>query len=353
MMKKLGIILGAAAVAIVSGCKDPNYIPPKQRGQAVVKPSKPVTPKEDYVSPSEVKPVAPENHVVEIVVEPAGCQCLPGAKHAEPCKCGASDCKCVVEPPAKPAPVKTTPAPAEETTTYIIQPNDTLGGIAQKYNLKKDDIKRLNAIKDENKICVGNKLKLPGKVDVGPQTVPPASRAQEPKAAPKPFVPYTGDTKVYVVKGGDNLGKIASASNISTKQLIELNALKSDKIIPGQKLKVPASAQAKSAEAPAAKSASVEPKAKSTEKKTPAPTALTQDPATPVEPVVEPVKEEKVAPPPAVENYETYVVAPGEDIIGIALSYGIEPSEIRALNKLGDADQVRAGQTIKLPKEGN
>lgn len=49
----------------------------------------------------------------------------------------------------------------------------------------------------------------------------------------------TRATKVYVVKNGDSLGKIARAHHTSTHVLRELNQLSGDKIIVGQKLKVP------------------------------------------------------------------------------------------------------------------
>ena len=346
MMKKLGIVLGAAAVAIVSGCQDPTYVPPSQRGARVVKPSKPVqAPKDEFTPNPDVRPVPPANHQVEIQIEPMGCTCLPGTKHTEPCKCGAGDCKCVVV--EKPAPQPAAP----ETTTYIIQRNDTLSGIAQKYGLKVSEIKSLNNLKSD-KICVGNKLKLPGKVEVGPQSVPAGSRAEAPKAAPKPFVPYTGETKVYVVKNGDYLSTIAAKNHISTKQLTELNGLKSDVIIPGQKLKVPAGAPGAATEAApkavAEKKATAEKKAPAA----PAPVVIKEEADSSEAPAIVP-EEEKTPAPAVADKYQTYVVAPGEDIIGIALSYGIDPSVIRDLNGLGEGDQVRAGQTIKLPQDGN
>lgn len=49
----------------------------------------------------------------------------------------------------------------------------------------------------------------------------------------------TRATKIYIVKNGDSLGKIARAHHTSTHVLRELNQLSGDKIIVGQKLKVP------------------------------------------------------------------------------------------------------------------
>jgi LysM repeat protein len=50
-----------------------------------------------------------------------------------------------------------------------------------------------------------------------------------------------GSTKVYVVKNGDSLGKIAKAHHTTSQTLREMNSLNGDRIIIGQKLRVPES----------------------------------------------------------------------------------------------------------------
>ena len=89
-MNKFGMVLGLAAVATLAGCKDPDYKSDR------VKPSQNEVKKIDTTpAPVAVKPV----EITPIKVEPVvqKCTCPVGTKHTEPCKCGAPDCKCIVE----------------------------------------------------------------------------------------------------------------------------------------------------------------------------------------------------------------------------------------------------------------
>jgi LysM repeat protein len=45
-------------------------------------------------------------------------------------------------------------------TEYIVQRGDTFYSICNKYKLNKESLKKINGIKDENKIYVGQKLKF-------------------------------------------------------------------------------------------------------------------------------------------------------------------------------------------------
>lgn len=59
-----------------------------------------------------------------------------------------------------------TEEPAEETpaeeNTYVVQPGDTLWGIAQRFRTTVDELVKLNNIKDPNKIWQGQVLKITG-----------------------------------------------------------------------------------------------------------------------------------------------------------------------------------------------
>ena len=79
----------------------------------------------------------------------------------------APDTKQVVEP---------------ETTVYIVQPGDYLAKISKKYNVKIAAIKSLNGLNGDI-IKVGQKLKLPGKIDVGEQKQPVVSKKAQQKNA--------------------------------------------------------------------------------------------------------------------------------------------------------------------------
>ena len=320
-MNKLGIVLGIAAVAVIAGCKDPNYQRKTPKGEV-----------KDIGTQVEQQP-EPDT---PIVVEEKHCTCPPGTKHTEPCQCGAPDCQCIVVKKE----VKPLPPPEPEYTVYIVQRGDYLAKISKKYNVTINSIKRLNNLKDDT-IRIGQKIKLPGKLEIGEQKVPEGAFAKDTKATvKKPYAAYTGATKEYVVKSGDTLGGIAYGHGINIRQLKELNGLTSDALKIDQKLKVPAE---KVAPVKKAETKAVEPEVK-------APVEAPVEPvAAPVEPTVEapvaPTVEETSAPAP------TYTVQEGEDLTDISIRFGVTAAAVRELNNLGENDKLVAGQILKLPPE--
>ncbi len=347
-MKKLGIVLGVAAVATITGCKDPDYKRGAGEPQNEVK----------TVTTTEVKTVEP----APVVVEEKVCTCAPGTKHAKPCACGAANCLCVVE--VKPLPPPPPPAPAvvaaePEYTIYTVQSGDYLAKISKKYNVTIAAIKKANPSIKGDVVRVGQKLKLPGKFDV------PAVAA-EVKAAPKAakaYAPYTGATKEYVVKSGDTLGAIAYGNGINIRQLKELNGLSKDMVRVGQKLKIPAekvvkpaapAKDAKVAAKPAVKAdKKVEKKAVEKVEKpvVEAPKAV-EEKAVVEAPVVAPEAVAPVAEDAAkAASANTYVVQEGDDMTGVSIAFGVTAAAIRELNNLGDNDQLKPGQVIKLPAD--
>lgn len=325
-MNKLGIVLGIAAVAMIAGCKDPNYQRKPPKGEV-----KDIGTQVEQTPEPDTPVVAEEKH----------CTCPPGTKHTEPCQCGAPDCQCVVEQKiVEKKEVKPLPPPEPEYTVYIVQRGDYLAKISKKYNVTINSIKRLNNLKDDN-IRIGQKLKLPGKLEVGEQKVPEGAFAKDTKTTvKKPYAAYTGATTEYVVKSGDTLGAIAYGHGINIRQLKELNGLTSDSLKIGQKLKVPAEKVVTVKK--------VEPKAAGPEVKAPA-EAPVEPVVAPVEPTVEtpvaPAVEETSAPAP------TYTVQEGEDLTDISIRFGVTAAAVRELNNLGENDKLVAGQILKLPPE--
>ena len=335
-MNKLGIVLGIAAVTVIAGCKDPNY--QRKTSKEEVK---------DIGTQVEQQPEPTETHVV--VIEENHCTCPPGAKHTEPCQCGAPDCRCVVVRKED----KPLPPPEPEYTVYIVQRGDYLAKISKKYNVTINSIKRLNNLKDDN-IRIGQKLKLPGKLEIGEQKTPEGAFAKDTKPAPKKsYAAYTGATKEYVVKAGDTLGAIAYGNGINIRQLKELNGLTSDSLKIGQKLKIPAEKVV----------ATKKTETKPAEKKVA--TAETTAPVeTPAEPVVDSVDAPVDAPvetpaepvsvdAPAEETAptQTYTVQEGDDLTDVSIRFGVSAAAVRELNNLGENDKLVAGQILKLPAE--
>lgn len=338
-MKQFGMVFGVAAVAVVAGCKDPDFKRSGAPAQNEVKNAAPV----------EVAPPPPPPPAIKVAEAPT-CSCPPGTRHTSPCACGAADCACIVTP--KPVPL---PKPVEpEYTVYIVQNGDYLAKISKRFNVTIGSIKRLNGLKSDM-IRVGQKLKIPGKVDVGEQKAPVVRKAGAKGAKPASAAAFTGATKEYVVKNGDTLGAIAYGNGINIRQLKAMNGLSGDSLKVGQKLKVPAEKVVK------AEAKTVAKVAKPAEKKVEAqPTAVVAaTPAPAAEPAVEAPAEAPAAPeaaaseaaPAAAPATFAYTVQEGEDITSIVVKFGVNPAEIREFNNLGEGDSLKAGQTIKIPVE--
>lgn len=337
-MNKLGLVLSLAAVAAVSGCLDPQYRSKRTTTQepTVVKPAKPVEQDEvkpvETVNPNEV--MVPANDDVKIDVVDT----TPDVKPADEVK-----------------PVQDVEKD-QEFTTYIVQRGDSLSKISKRYNIKIETIKANNPQIKKDMIRLGEKLKLPGKIDVGEQKVPAGAQAN---TASKPadknvasqkkpaYKPYTGETKEYSVKNGDTLGAIAVSSGISVRQLKELNGLSKDMIRVGQKLKVPASkVEKKPAPASSLRKASAAPAKE--------PDAVVSEPkvdAVESAPVEAAETDGAVAEPTAASDskYMNYTVKAGENITGISIRENISESEIREINGFAEDVVLTEGQVIKLP----
>ncbi len=143
----------------------------------------------------------------------------------------------VVEPTAVAVeePVAPTPAPAPapaQPIKHLVTQGDTLYGIATKYNVNLDAIRKANpSVRGSNIIC-GTYLSIPVKADSA------AARevaAQQAEAAPQPTV------KTYTIVSGDSLKKIAKKHNTTVAKLLELNNIpkeKANKIRTGDTLRV-------------------------------------------------------------------------------------------------------------------
>ena len=369
-MNKFGFVLGVAAVATLAGCKDPDY--------KYANASKTQTEVKSVDTTTTIKPApAPK------------CHCAPGTKHMSPCMCGAPDCKCVVEaaPVVKtevvPTPVAKPTVPAEpEYTIYVVQSGDYLAKISKKFNVTINSIKKLNPSIKKDVVRVGQKLKIPGKVDVGVQSAPAAKPTAAKSVKKATVAAYAGATKEYVVKNGDTLGSVAYGNGINIRQLKAMNGLTSDSLKVGQKLKIPSEKVAKKAAPAAKKAAPVAKKAVAAAKPAPAKEEKKTESAAPAAPVAEaaPAPASEASAPaseasaPAAETSApateasapaaapageaaapvattTYVVQEGDDMTGVSIRWGVSAAEIRELNNLSENDQLVPGQIIKLPAE--
>lgn len=105
------------------------------------------------------------------------------------------------------------------SSTYRVQSGDTLSGIAALHNTTVAAIQKLNGIKNADFIEAGQTLKLPGKA--------------------KPAAKKTPSKKYHVVKSGDTVSALAVKYGTTQKKIVSWNKLSSaDKIYVGQNLRV-------------------------------------------------------------------------------------------------------------------
>ena len=354
MNVKFGLMAGAAiACAVMAGCKAPKAQPPSG---TTMEPTRPVRHTEivtvDEKPTQKAEKPAP---FAKAPKTPSRCTCAPGTKHDKPCTCGAPNCKCKVA------------APEPEYTVYRVKSGDMLSAICKTYGVRQKKVLELNPGLDANKLYAGRKIKLPGKVELKgddatnaaaqPVMSKPAAKAEAAKM-PARASSYKGATKEYKVKNGDFLGKIAAEHGITVKCLKEMNSLASNNIRIGQKLKVPAEkpvVEAKPAETKAAEKPEA-PKSEGAAAPAPVETA-----AAPAEPVAAAPEEKPAEAAPAVEqvkdtsaaleagDVKTHTVKENEDVVSIAIQYGVSPSTIMDLNDLKSGEGLTPGRVLKLP----
>ncbi|BDR56386.1 LysM peptidoglycan-binding domain-containing protein [Xylocopilactobacillus apis] len=115
------------------------------------------------------------------------------------------------------------PSVSKSSTFYTVQKGDTLYSIANKTKTNLNELLSLNNLKLNSVITPGQKIIIK-------------------QNAPAPVTPNKNqgnheNTSVYVVKQGDNLYKIAKSNGISLDELLKLNNLKENSVIvAGQKL---------------------------------------------------------------------------------------------------------------------
>jgi len=172
--------------------------------------------------------------------------------------------------------------------------DDTLSAIAAKVGVPVADLISANHLGPDGSIMVGQKLVVPGA-----KSAARAPAAGPATTAPKPAPAAGGST---VVAAGDTVSEIAARAGVSVVDLIAANHLSPDGLIAvGQKLVVPSGGTAA--------------------------TGQTTNSARPA----------------------TMTVAAGDSLSGIAARVGVSVQALVDLNHLKSADDIQAGQTLKVP----
>jgi cell wall-associated NlpC family hydrolase len=260
--------------------------------------------------------------------------------------------------------VSAEPAPAN---VHVVQPGETLSGIADSVGVDSAALARLNGFSDANVLVVGQSVQLPA------SSPPPASPAAAPAAAaPSVVAPPAGagagagataGGRGYTVVDGDTLGGIARQLGTTTAALIDANTLDDpDHVRVGTQLALPPGASLPPSSgvtaaanvpapnaAPAAAPASVSPSG---------PPAAAAPPASP-----SPSGPAAGAAGPAASGASaavvgrrsllvSYTVQTGETLNAIARRFDVKPEAVIQASGLDDANKLSVGTVLKVPLPG-
>ncbi|TSA23868.1 MAG: LysM peptidoglycan-binding domain-containing protein [Bacteroidetes bacterium] len=179
------------------------------------------------------------------------------------------------------------------TQYYIVKSGDNLGLIANRYNMTVLQLKSMNNLRSSTIHPRQRLIVFNGSGPVPASTATYASNAPEPAPSPS----------YHTVKRGETLGLIAGKYGCSVDQLKAWNNLSGSTIYVGQKLTVSGSRSKGSTSSSADSSSSF-----------------------------------------------IYTIKSGDNLWDLAQKYNCTVSEIKNLNSITNANRLRPGQKIKIPK---
>lgn len=202
------------------------------------------------------------------------------------------------------------PAPATKGTSYTVKSGDSLGSIANDFDVSLSELANANGLSTTSGVRINQKLVIP-KSATSKANSDTAEKSDS--RTVKATSGYKGATQLYKVQPGDSLGSLADTFNISVSDLAALNYFKPTAgLIIGETIKVPKVAKA-----------------------APAPTKDDSKPT-------------KAAPK---AKTTTYKVKAGDSLIGLAKKYGLTPKELAGMNNMTATTQLKTGQTLTVPNQ--
>jgi membrane-bound lytic murein transglycosylase D len=278
----VGIIAGAHCVLVGSfvlmqGCGkttavarqplDDDLMPPLEVDYMPPPPEKPV------LAPEVTVPPAPEEEKQPYTVRKGNCLSKIASRYgvtlkeimalndiADPDRIVAGDTLWLparadvgeAPPPRRPDPKPdVSDVPPTPGGKYVIQPGDTLSGIAAKYGTTVNALKTLNGLTND-RIYAGKTLVMPDLAtdlpdDLSGPVVP--VRPPEPETAEDDdtaalleeigVAPEDNDPVYYTVREGQTLNDVAKRVGVSARRLRAANNLPTDRVSPGMRLRIP------------------------------------------------------------------------------------------------------------------
>lgn len=203
------------------------------------------------------------------------------------------------------------PAPARSGGVHRVARGENLTAIAARFGVSVAELRAENNLRTD-KIMAGQQLRIPGAEPAGGRVLASAD-APSPEVAPSALLPQTSP-RTHTIAGGENLTAIADRYGVTVTALRVENNLRSDKILAGQRLRIPGSGSAGGTTG-------------------------------------ESIGSVQASLPPEANTTRTHTIARGESLWEIARSYGVTESVLRAVNGISGSS-IYAGQKLRIPGEG-
>jgi LysM repeat protein len=129
---------------------------------------------------------------------------------------------------------------AQEVSTHVVQPGETLSSIARRYGVSVDTLARQNGIVNLNLVRVGQVLRIHTAVRTTAQSdVSTRSRLRQDLPYDPPAQPSNATERIYTVRRGDTLYSIAARFGVTEATIRVRNRLTTNFIFVGQRLIIP------------------------------------------------------------------------------------------------------------------
>ncbi|RME20413.1 MAG: LysM peptidoglycan-binding domain-containing protein, partial [Deltaproteobacteria bacterium] len=191
--------------------------------------------------------------------------------------------------------------PQPRYVVHRIRQGDTLSGLARRYRVKVADICRVNRIRPNSILRIGQKLRIPNRR--GARKARRRGRSAKAVKKARRFVEV-------VVKPGDSMWGLARRYGSDVDTIKRLNGLRDYSLRVGQKLRIPSSGR----------------QAAAAERHGP-------------------------SKPGSSESVGTYSVQPGDTLFSIAKRHGMKLQRLLDLNGLEENSAIRPGQVIRVERK--